>query len=183
MLIEWVKRRNDLCCVTSKKLNLLWDTQVYAQTSRVRFISLYRCYMLVCLNPVSCCYSGYLLCCTWLCEVHRYVSTHWRNWKPKVNRNATHPEQEINGRISMFTPRILNTRLLLKKLCLCDLLTEFLNFAHLISVILDNVTVPVVIRSRPNKWEQKTLGVSVLPRQFTVRCLLRPVARPWTQWL
>jgi hypothetical protein len=40
------------------------------------------------------------------------------------NRNATHPEQEINGIISMLTRRILDTRILLKELCLCDLISD-----------------------------------------------------------
>ena len=96
-----------------------------------------------------------------------------RKWK--LRRNVSQTQQKINGRISMMSLRELTTRLLLKRPCLSDLISDgmfklcVLNFCN-----ISNIIDPVVIRvcSWLNKWEQKTLCVSPLQRQFALRSLL-----------
>lgn len=72
--------------------------------------------------------------------------------KGKLRRNVSQIQQKINGRISMMSPRELTTRLLLKRLCLSDLISDgMFKFCALISVISVTFIDPVVICSWLNK--------------------------------
>jgi len=113
----WNEKRTELC-----------DTQVCAVTSRAHFILLTivaRCL----LDPWH-----WLLQFTSYCVKHlalwgrvkqgliaRKVETE-RQWK--LRRNVSQTQQKINGRISTISLRELNTRLLLKRLCLSNLICD-----------------------------------------------------------